>query len=110
MFAVRKALHDAGQLAVDIDRILEKGQADSALIDRNAPLGFLTQGGAATSVMDAAYRFCRHTPGIGVTLTGTGNKAHLLENLASIEKPPLPREIVEKIETLFGNVDCVSGQ
>jgi aryl-alcohol dehydrogenase-like predicted oxidoreductase len=108
MFAVRKALHDAGQLAVDIDRILEKGQADPALIDRNSPLRFLTQGG--TSIMDAAYRFCRHTPGIDVTLTGTGNKAHLLENLASIEKPPLPREIVEKIETLFGNVDCVSGQ
>jgi aryl-alcohol dehydrogenase-like predicted oxidoreductase len=110
MFAVRKALHNAEQLAVDIDRILEKGQADPALIDRNAPLGFLVRGGAAASIMDAAYRFCRHTPGIDVVLTGTGNKAHLLENLASIEKPPLPPEIVKKIGTLFGNVDCISGQ
>jgi aryl-alcohol dehydrogenase-like predicted oxidoreductase len=110
MFAVRKALHSAEQLAIDIDRILEKGQADPALIDRNAPLGFLTQGGAATSIMDAAYRFCRHTPGVDVTLTGTGNRAHLLENLASIEKPPLPPELVEKINKLFGKVDCVSGQ
>jgi aryl-alcohol dehydrogenase-like predicted oxidoreductase len=110
MFAVRKALHSAEQLAVDIDRILEKGQADPALIDREAPLGFLTRGGAAASIMDAAYRFCRHTPGVDVTLTGTSNSAHLLENLASLEKPPLPREIVEKIEALFGNVDCVSGQ
>jgi aryl-alcohol dehydrogenase-like predicted oxidoreductase len=110
MFAVRKALHDAGQLAVDIGRILEKGQADPALIDPQAPLGFLLRDGAATSVMDAAYRFCRHTPGVGVTLTGTGNKAHLLENLASIEKPPLPRSVVETIEALFGTVDCVSGQ
>jgi aryl-alcohol dehydrogenase-like predicted oxidoreductase len=110
MFAVRKALHSAEQLAIDIDRILEKGQADPALIDRAAPLGFLTQGGDAASIMEAAYRFCRHTPGIGVTLTGTGNKAHLLENLASLEKPPLPRGILEKIEALFGKVDCVSGQ
>jgi aryl-alcohol dehydrogenase-like predicted oxidoreductase len=110
MFAVRKALHSAEQLAIDIDRILEKGQADPALIDRNAPLGFLTQGGGAASIMDAAYRFCRHTPGVDVVLTGTGNRAHLLENLASIEKPPLPPEITEKIEALFGKVDCVSGQ
>jgi L-galactose dehydrogenase len=110
MFAVRKALHNAEQLALDIDRILEKGQADPALINREAPLEFLTREGAATSIMDAAYRFCRHTPGIDVVLTGTGSKAHLLENLASLEKPPLPREILEKIEALFGNVDCVSGQ
>ena len=110
MFAVRKALHSAEQLAIDIDRILAKGQTDPALIDRKAPLGFLTQGGDAASMTEAAYRFCRHTPGIDVVLTGTGSKAHLLENLASIEKPPLPRGILEKIEALFGNVDCVSGQ
>jgi aryl-alcohol dehydrogenase-like predicted oxidoreductase len=110
MFAVRKALHSAEQLAIDIDRIIEKGQAGPALIDRAAPLDFLTQEGSAASIMEAAYRFCRHTPGIDVTLTGTGNKAHLLENIASIEQPPLPRGIIEKIEALFGNVDCVSGQ
>jgi aryl-alcohol dehydrogenase-like predicted oxidoreductase len=110
MFAVRKALHDPEQLAIDIDRILEKGQADPALIDRKAPLDFLTRDGDAASSMDAAYRFCRHTPGVNVVLTGTGNKAHLLENLASIEKPPLPQGIIEKIQAIFGNVDCVSGQ
>jgi aryl-alcohol dehydrogenase-like predicted oxidoreductase len=60
--------------------------------------------------MDAAYRFCRHTPGIDVVLTGTGSREHLLENLASIEKPPLPPHILEQIEALFGRVDCVSGQ
>jgi aryl-alcohol dehydrogenase-like predicted oxidoreductase len=60
--------------------------------------------------MDAAYRFCRHTQGINVTLTGTGSKTRLLENLASLEKPPLPRETIEKIEALFGKVDCISGQ
>jgi aryl-alcohol dehydrogenase-like predicted oxidoreductase len=110
MFAVRKALHSAEQLDIDIGRILEKGQADPALIDRKAPLGFLTKGGDAASVMDAAYRFCRHTPGVDVVLTGTGSREHLLENLASIEKPPLPQGILDRIEALFGKVDCVSGQ
>jgi aryl-alcohol dehydrogenase-like predicted oxidoreductase len=108
MFAVRKALSNTEQLAIDIGRILNKGQADPALINRDAPLDFLT--GEAASIMEAAYRFCRHTPGIDVVLTGTGNADHLRDNLASIEKPPLSRAILEKIEALFGNVDCVSGQ
>jgi aryl-alcohol dehydrogenase-like predicted oxidoreductase len=60
--------------------------------------------------MEAAYRFCRHTPGIGVVLTGTSSAAHLKDNLASIQRGPLDTGILEKLETLFGRVDCVSGQ
>ncbi|MDR3249304.1 MAG: aldo/keto reductase [Treponema sp.] len=110
MFAVRQALHDPVQLKKDIVKILEKGQADPALVKDEKVLDFLTQSGAALSITEAAYRYCRHTPGIGVVLTGTGNAEHLKENLVSIQKGPLPRDILEKLETLFGGVDCVSGQ
>jgi aryl-alcohol dehydrogenase-like predicted oxidoreductase len=109
MFAVRQALHDPAQLKKDIARILEKGQADPRLLDGGV-LDFLVESGAAGSVVEAAYRFCRHTPGIGVVLTGTGNADHLRENADSIQKGPLPAGILEKLETLFGGVDCVSGQ
>ncbi|MDR1972466.1 MAG: aldo/keto reductase [Treponema sp.] len=108
MFAVRQALHDPVQLKKDIARILEKGQADPALVKDEKVLDFLVQGDSGLT--EAAYRFCRHTPGIGVVLTGTGNRDHLKENLASIQKGPLPAETLEKLETLFGKVDCVSGQ
>jgi aryl-alcohol dehydrogenase-like predicted oxidoreductase len=110
MFAVRQALHDPAQLKKDIERILEKGQADPSLVQDGGVLDFLVKSGAAGSVVEAAYRFCRHTPGIGVVLTGTGNADHLRENIASIQKGPLPPAILEKLETLFGGVDCVSGQ
>jgi L-galactose dehydrogenase len=110
MFAVRQALHDPAQLKKDIKKILEKGQAGPALLKEEGALDFLVESGAAGSIVEAAYRFCRHTPGIGVVLSGTGNAEHLADNIASILKGPLPGEILEKLEALFGGVDCVSGQ
>jgi aryl-alcohol dehydrogenase-like predicted oxidoreductase len=110
MFAVRQALHDPAQLKKDIGKILERGQAEAELVKDGGVLDFLVESGAAGSIVEAAYRFCRHTPGIGVVLTGTGNADHLKDNTASILKGPLPKEILEKLEVLFGGVDCVSGQ
>jgi aryl-alcohol dehydrogenase-like predicted oxidoreductase len=110
MFAVRSALSNPRQLAIDIERILEHGQADPALVKAERPLDFLVRAGAAASIMEAAYRFCRHTPGVGVTLTGTGSAAHLRENLLSIQGPKLPEEILARLGAMFGGVDCVSGQ
>jgi aryl-alcohol dehydrogenase-like predicted oxidoreductase len=110
MFAVRSALANPAQLKIDIGRILEHGQADPALVKDEKVLDFLVESGAAASIMEAAYRFCRHTPGVGVVLTGTGNAGHLKDNLASIQKGPLPKDVLEKLETLFGRVDCVNGQ
>ncbi|MGI5899338.1 MAG: aldo/keto reductase [Christensenellales bacterium] len=110
MFAVRSALSNPAQLAVDIQRILERGQADPPLVKGAQSLAFLTEKGVAGSIMEAAYRYCSHTDGVHVTLTGTGSPKHLEENLRSISLPPLPEETLERLETLFGRVDCVSGQ
>jgi len=108
MFAVRRALWDPKQLETDIGRILAAGQGGVGL-DKHA-LDFLTAEGIAGTLPEAAYRFCRHTPGISVTLTGTGNRDHLMENLRSLEMKPLPGYALERLHALFGNVDCVSGQ
>ena len=108
MYAVRKALWNTEQLHKDIDRILESGQGGAGL--RRRSLDFLVDEGYASTLMEAAYRFCRHTAGITVTLTGTGNLEHLKDNLASLEMPPLPDAALERLRQLFGNVDCVNGQ
>lgn len=110
MFAVRSALSNPEQLKTDIGRILEHGQADPAIVKPDGALDFLTREKAADSIMDAAYRFCRHTQGIHVVLTGTSNSNHLKENIASILKPELPKNILIRLEEMFGSVDCVSGQ
>jgi L-galactose dehydrogenase len=110
MFAVRQALSNPEQLKIDIKRIIEKKQADPLLMTSHGTLDFLTSKGAAGSIMEAAYRFCGNTPGIHVTLTGTGNAGHLTDNLKAIQMPALPEDILEQLDVMFGNVDCVSGQ
>jgi aryl-alcohol dehydrogenase-like predicted oxidoreductase len=110
MFAVRNALSDRERLRECVESIIDAGQGDAQLLRRYGTLEFLTSSGAATSVMEAAYRFCRHTPGITVTLTGTKNQAHLRENIAALEMPPLPDDILARLDELFGGADCVSGQ
>jgi L-galactose dehydrogenase len=110
MFAVRSALSKPEQLKIDLGRILASGQGGHELTHDPHILDFLVENNIAASIMEAAYRFCRHTPGITVTLTGTGNVDHLVENLGSIEKLPLPKPVLDRLTALFGDVDCVSGQ
>ena len=103
MFAVRSALHNPEQLKTDIARILAAGQGNAEMLSGDAPLDFL-------KLPEDAYRFCRHTSGIGVTLTGTKSTAHLAENLKSINMPPLSADVLARLDAMFGDVDCVSGQ
>jgi len=90
-----------------LDQIEKAGQLDRAKLDTIDPLGFLKDGSEGN--VDAAYRFCRHEPGIDIVLTGTGSIAHLEENVASINRGPLPARTQARLEDLFGRVDSVSG-
>ena len=55
-------------------------------------------------MIEAAYRFARHEPGVDVTLFGTGDAAHLRANVASLMKPPLPAADRAKLVALFGHL------
>jgi L-galactose dehydrogenase len=55
-------------------------------------------------LVDAAYRYARHEPGVDVVLFGTGNAAHLRSNVASLLKPPLPDADRVRLATLFGHL------
>ncbi len=59
---------------------------------------------APASVIDAAYRFVRHEPGVDVVLFGTGDREHLRSNIASILKPPLPDADRARLADLFGHL------
>ena len=107
MFAVRRALSNPEGLKEALDAIDKAGQLDRRKLDTDDPLGFLK--GEGGGIVDAAYRFCRHEPGIHVVLTGTGNIEHLKENVASINRGPLPSKTLSKLEDVFGQVDSVSG-
>jgi L-galactose dehydrogenase len=109
MFAVRRALSQRDELRRLIVRLEESGEIPPGALDRDDPLGFLVHPGGASSVVDAAYRFCRHEPGTDVILTGTGDVQHLEENLRSIAAGPLPAADLLRLAVVFGDVDSVSG-
>jgi aryl-alcohol dehydrogenase-like predicted oxidoreductase len=111
MFAVRRALSRPERLREVLAELIERGEVERGDVDldRGDPLGFLVHEGGATSVPDAAYRFCRDEPGTHVVLSGTGNPAHLQANLASFERPPLPEADRRRLEQIFRRVDSVAG-
>ena len=109
MFAVRRALSSPDALRTLMADLSSKGLVDADAFDPQDPLGFVREGGAATSVPDAAYRFCRDEPGVDVVLSGTGDLRHLEENAASLGRPPLPEAVTERLRHLFRRVDSVSG-
>nr|WP_319385580.1 aldo/keto reductase [uncultured Roseibium sp.] len=109
MFAVRRAL-GSQDVAEEIMRdLISAGDIDPDSVDPENPLGFLLDPSVAATIIEAAYRFCRHEPGLDVVLTGTGSRNHLRENLAALALPALPPDVLERLEGIFGNVDSVSG-
>jgi len=109
MFAVREALSHPDELRKVVGELIARGEVDAAKVDAGDPLGFLRDAPGAPSVVEAAYRFCRHEPGAHVILTGTGDPAHLEANIDAILAPPLPPDVVARLEAIFGAVDSVSG-
>ncbi|MBW2282406.1 MAG: aldo/keto reductase [Deltaproteobacteria bacterium] len=107
MFAVRRALSQPDALAEVVGGLVERGEVDGSGLDLERPFDFLLD--AAGSVVEAAYRFCRHAPGADVILTGTGRVEHLEENLGFIQGDPLPASVLAQHEARFGAVDSVTG-
>jgi aryl-alcohol dehydrogenase-like predicted oxidoreductase len=104
MHAVRSIFARPAMLADAISELAAVGRVPAELAGNPDPLSFLVHAGGAENVTDAAYRFARYTPGVNVVLFGTGSAEHLRENIASLNRPPLPEEDVARLLELFGNV------
>jgi aryl-alcohol dehydrogenase-like predicted oxidoreductase len=109
MFAVRETLSRSDKLKAVIAELVASGEVDRSQVDLNRPLAFLRNAPGSPTVVEAAYRFCRHEPGAHVVLTGTGDAEHLRDNVESILGPRLPTYVLEKLDAMFGQVESVSG-
>jgi L-galactose dehydrogenase len=103
MYAVRSGLSQPPRLKAICQYLVEKGFVAADSLNSDEPLDFIIRDGGALTIPEAAYRFCRHEPGVDVVLTGTGNPEHLKSNIASLLKPPLPEHILARLEKTFGN-------
>ena len=107
MFAVRSIFADPPRVAREMKELAAKGLVEKWLGETEDPLGFLVHAGGASSMIDAAYRFVRHEPGVDVVLFGTGDAAHLRTNVDSLLKPPLPESDRAKLVALFGHLEGI---
>lgn len=109
MYAVRGALAHAEGLRKLVEHLVAQGEVEAGVLDAAEPLDFLLAPGVARSYTETAYRFCRHTPGIDVVMTGTGSLAHLDENIEAIHGGPLPPDVVKRLSDVFGRVRAATG-
>jgi aryl-alcohol dehydrogenase-like predicted oxidoreductase len=107
MFAVRSIFADPPRVAREMKELVAKGLVEPWLGATDDPLGFLVHDGGAANMIEAAYRFARHEPGVDVVLFGTGDAGHLRSNVASLLKPPLPDADRAKLAALFGHLTGV---
>jgi aryl-alcohol dehydrogenase-like predicted oxidoreductase len=107
MFAVRNIFSRPGLLQETVAELAAAGKLPRELAETDDPLGFLVHEGGAESLIDAAYRFARHEPGIDVVLFGTSSVDHLKANIASILRPPLPAADAARLYDLFGHLTGV---
>ncbi|TFH04297.1 MAG: aldo/keto reductase, partial [Spirochaetales bacterium] len=90
MFAVRLALSRQERLVEVVGELLASGSLAPDTLERcggspGNPLGFVTGESDARTLVEAAYRFVRHEPGVHVTLSGTGSEAHMMANIAAAQ-------------------------
>ncbi len=107
MFAVRSLFSVPGRLQTTMRALADEGRVQTWLGESDDPLGFLIHEGGARSVIDAAYRYARHEPGVDVVLFGTGDHRHLESNIDSILRPPLPDDDIARLQQLFGALEGI---
>ena len=101
MFAVRRTLARPELLEQLVAQLKASGElAADALPDRG-PLDRLLQGDV-DSVPSAAYRFAAGHPGTSCVLSGTARVDHLEQNVAAIQRGPLPAADREWVIRTFG--------
>ncbi len=61
-------------------------------------------------MIEAAYRYARHEPGVDIVLFGTGDSGPSARRTSTaILKPPLPEADRQKLATLFGHLTAGVG-
>ena len=104
MFAVRLIFSQPDRLRATLEQLVAAGELPAHMLSEQNPMGFVCNDGDPLALMDAAYRYARHEPGMDVTLLGTGNIAHLYANVRSILAAPLSAAVQTQVRERFGHL------
>lgn len=110
MFAVRQALINMDKLETYLRMQVHDKGVDGRVLEALPLLRELLDSDECASLTEAAYRYCRHEPGLDVLLAGTGSVDHLRQNIADIDQPALPAAFIARLDLIFDGVTSLSGQ
>jgi len=108
MSAVRVKLTRPAELEKTMARWKQAGLIPEDALPERDPLGFLVHD-EVQSVMAAGYKIGIGHEAISTLLIGTGNVAHLEENIETILGSPLPEEDASQIRAIFGKLAETEG-
>ena len=103
MSTVRVKMTRPAELAKVIGRWKAGGMMARDTVPDDGPLDFLIHG-PVESIVAAGYKFGASHEAVATVLIGTGNVAHLEQNIAAILGPPLPKADSDRIRVLFGHL------
>ncbi len=104
MVAVRRSLSRPDYLRSQIAAAKKHGIIAPDALPNEDPLGWLLKEGVP-SLAAAGYKYVAAHPAISTILTGTSNREHLEENIDAILGPPLDQTDMERLRSIFGNVE-----
>lgn len=104
VFTVRRLFSEPARLT-EVTRDLQARSIVDESLDPSRPLDWLIGDGKAATLIEAAYRFALFTPGVTSVMTGTIDQDQLRQNIALVDKGPLPAEDLDRLEHLFAGID-----
>ena len=104
IFTVRNLFWDPERLSEVLSDLAERGLLRRSAVEQADPLGWLVEDGIVGSLVEAAYRFCAYTPGVTTVMCGTLDVGELEQDVAFLDKGPLPPQAVHRLRETFRHV------
>ena len=104
IFTVRNLFWNPTRLQKVITDLKRRDLLAADAVADNDPLGWLLEEGDCESLVEAAYRYAAHTQPVSTVMCGTIEVSELEENARTIEKGPLPADILQRLDAIFGHI------
>ena len=87
-----------------IRELKERGVLAEDAVPDDDPLCWLIEDGECGSLVEAAYRYAAYTPGVTTVMCGTIDRGELEQDIAFMEKGPLPERTLRRLKETFGHI------
>jgi len=104
IFTVRNLFWNPKRLREVIADLKSRNVLAADAMPDEGPLDWVLEKSGVDSLVEAAYRYAKHTEPVSTVMCGTLEINELEENVRNIRKGPLPAVILERLSRTFGHI------